>query len=292
MARVALILLVGVTGISFAAIFVRLALPAPPVVTGFYRMFFASALMAAWILLRRRRLAVGRRAAHHGVAARVCFGTHNAQWQTPVVKTSVALATLLVNTTPVTVGLYTLLVLRQRLGARFGIGAALALSGTVLLLGMPTSGQGETFGAALALAAGVFYAGYILLMSAARSGIETFPALFLMSLSSTAVLGLYALLGGDAFHGFPARSWAAMLGAALLSQLCGVMGIVWALRFVRPTLASVALLAQPVGTALLGWLLLDEAIGGLQAAGGAIVLLGIALSLRSQGPQDTGREGR
>ena len=292
MGRVTLILLAGVTGISFAAIFVRFALPAPPVVTGFYRMLFASLLMAAWIGLRRRRLRVERRAGLLVVASGVCFGTDIAMWQTAVVKTSVALATLLVNTTPVYVGLYTLLVLRQRLDARFGIGAALALGGTGLLLGIPTSGPGAMEGAALALAAGIFYAGYILLVSAARSGIETFPALFLMSLTSTAVLGLYGLLGGDDFHGFPARSWAAMLGAALLSQLCGVMGIVWALRFVPPTVASVALLAQPVGTALLGWLLLDEAIGGPQAAGGAVVLLGIALAARSQGPQDTGRGGR
>lgn len=46
----------GIAGISFAAIFVRLALPAPPVVTAFYRMLFASALVGAWLAGRRAGL--------------------------------------------------------------------------------------------------------------------------------------------------------------------------------------------------------------------------------------------
>jgi drug/metabolite transporter (DMT)-like permease len=48
------------------------------------------------------------------------------------------------------------------------------------------------------------------------------------------------------------------------------MGIVWSLRFLPTTLASVALLAQPLGTALLGWWLLGERLGPLHAAGIAL----------------------
>jgi drug/metabolite transporter (DMT)-like permease len=45
--------------------------------------------------------------------------------------------------------------------------------------------------------------------------------------------------------------------------------------------ASVVLLAQPVGTALLGWWLLDEALMPLQLLGGVIVLAGIGLASRA-----------
>ena len=89
---------------------------------------------------------------------------------------------------------------------------------------------------------------------------------------------------GDPLVGFPAHAWAAFVGAALVSQVCGVMAIVWSLRHLPPTVASVALLAQPVGTALLGWLLLGEAIAPLQALGGVAVLVGIALASRA-GPR-------
>ena len=270
-------------GISFAAIFVRLALPAPPVVTGFYRMLFATALVGAWLALRRRPLALPRRSALAALASGLCFGTDLALWNTAIVHTSVATATLLVNTTPVHIGLYAALVLHQALDRRFVAGAALALAGSALLLGISWEDVDDTRGALLALAAALFYAGYLLLMTSARREGEALPALFLASLGATGVLGVYALLGGDPFGGFPASSWAAMAGAAVVSQIGGVMGIVWALRFLPATVASVALLAQPLGTALLGWLLLGEAISSFQGLGGAAVLAGILLASRSAG---------
>jgi drug/metabolite transporter (DMT)-like permease len=271
-----------VLGISFAALFVRWALPAPPVVTGFYRMLFASGIVGAWLVATRRPVVWRGRAAFYATCSGLCFGTDLALWHTSIVHTSVALSTLLVNTTPVYVGLYAILVLRESLDRRFTTGAGLALLGTVVLLGVPEEGPGQLTGAALALFAAVFYAGYLLLMRAARQGgVDAVSALFLMTTSATVALGGYAWLGGDAFAGFPTSSWLAMLGAATVTQIGGVMGIIWTLRFLPATIASVALLAQPVGTAILGWLLLGEAIGPVQMAGGATVLAGILLASRS-----------
>lgn len=281
LARVALVFSAGLVGISFAAIFVRLALPAPPVVSAFYRMLFASLALGSWLLLRGRRLELPRRSALAALASGLCFGTDLALWHTAIVHTSVATATLLVNTTPVYVGLYWVLVLRRPLSARFALGAALALAGASLLLGVSWQEVAGPRGAALALAAAVFYSGYLLLMSAARRAGEALPALFLASLGSTLVLLLYTSLGGDPLLGFPASSWLAMLGAAGVSHLGGVMGIVWSLRYLPAPVASVALLGQPLGTALLGWWLLGEALSPLQALGGAAVLLGIVLASQS-----------
>jgi drug/metabolite transporter (DMT)-like permease len=289
--RVALAFLAGIAGISFAAIFVRLALPAPPVVTGFYRMLFASAAMAAWLLAARRRGGAGLepRAALAALASGACFGTDLAMWHVSIVRTSVATATLLVNTTPVYVGLYARLVLGERLPPRFAAGALLALGGAALLLGISRDDLEQAEGALLALAAALFYTGYLLLMKAARSRGDAAPALLLSNLGATAVLGLAALAGGGPFHGFPASSWASMAGAAAVSQLGGVFAIVWALRYLPTTLASVALLAQPLGTALLGWWILGESLSPLQALGGAAVLCGISLAARATGALEPAR---
>ncbi len=285
MARVALAFLAGIVGISFAAIFVRLALPAPPVVTGFYRMLFASAAMAAWALVATRspRAGLEPRAALFALASGFCFGTDLAMWHTSIVRTSVATATLLVNTTPIYVGLYARLVLGERLSPRFVAGAGLALAGAALLLGISRDDIAQTEGALLALTAALFYTGYLLLMKAARTRGAAAPALLLSNLAATVVLGLCALAAGEPLRGFPVRSWAAIAGAAAVSQLGGVFAIVWALRYLPTTVASVALLAQPVGTALLGWWILGESLSPPQAAGGAAVLLGIALASRSGG---------
>jgi drug/metabolite transporter (DMT)-like permease len=279
--RVALIFVASLVGISFAAIFVRLALPAPPVVTGFYRMLFATLLVGAWLAARRTWPEFQRPAVWWAVAAGVFLGSDLALWHTSIVLTSVAMATLLVNTTPVHVGLWAALVERERFETRFVLGALLALAGTVLLLGLPREGEGDLRGAALALLAAVCYAGYLLLMRAARRGSATLPLLWITSASATATLGVTAGLRGDAFAGFPAHSWGAMLGAALLSQLGGQMGVIWSLRFLPATVTSVALLAQPLGTTLLGFWLLGEGISGIEALGGATVLAGIGLASRS-----------
>jgi len=104
LARALTALLLGTLGIAFAAIFVRWALPAPPVVTTFYRIGFATAALLLWLGLRGRLHWPGRRAALLAGAAGICFGADLALWTTALTLTSVANATLLVHTTPICVG--------------------------------------------------------------------------------------------------------------------------------------------------------------------------------------------
>jgi drug/metabolite transporter (DMT)-like permease len=267
----------GIVGISFAALFVRWALPAPPLATAFWRMVLASALLAAWFVARRQPLWPEGRAAWLAPLAGAFFGTDLALWHTAAVKTSLSNATFLVNTTPVVVGAVALLQ-GERLGPRFPAGAALALAGTALLLGADWSGDAALEGDALALAAALFYGGYLVLMKAVRHTTGTRSALLAVGVGSSAVLALYAGIRGDPLLGFPASSWWAFAGAALVAQLAGVMSVIWSLRYLRATFTSVALLGQPVGTTVLAWLLMGEALGPLEAMGALAVGAGIALA--------------
>lgn len=280
MARLWLAFGTGVAGLSLAGLFVRWALPAPPLVTGFYRVAVAALVLAAVLAWRGRRAVPAGRSARLAVAAGLCFGADIALWHLAIVRTSLANATLLVNTTPLFVGLYLLTLHREPPGRRFWASAGLALTGAALLLGSSPAEGSARSGDLLALAAAVFYSGYLLLVKDARRNADTVAVLTLTSAAAAVLLGGAALAVGDPLRGFPAHSWAAMLGAALLAQIGGVLGIVWALRWLRAPFAAVALLGQPVGTALLAWWLFDESIGALQAAGGAAVLAAIALASR------------
>jgi len=272
----------GALGIAFSAIFVRLALPAPPVVTGFYRMLFALLPLGLLVWLRREEGHSTRAGVAWAALAGTFLGTDLALWHTAVVGTSVANATLLVNTTPIPVGIYSAWVLRERPGAAFLVGTAFALLGTTLLLGSDRDlGATGLTGDGLALAAALFYAAYLILMKRVRRGVDALRGTLAATGGAVAAMGIYALLRGDPFAGFPAQSWWAFLGAAWISQLGGVLGIVWGLRWLRATFASVTLLVQPLGTALLGWILLGEAIGPLQALGGAALLAGIFVASRA-----------
>jgi len=278
MARVWLAFAAGVAGISLAAPFVRWALPAPPLVTGFYRVALAALLLGAVLAARGRAALPDRASARLALVAGLFFGADIALWHLAIVRTSLANATLLVNTTPIFVGLWAIAVRGEPLGRRFWVSTALALAGAALLLGSSPAGAGG--GDALALGAAVFYSGYLLLAKDARRSGDALAVLALGSASAAALLGVAAGAAGDPFAGFPARSWAAIAGAALVAQIGGVLGIVWALRWTRASFAAVALLGQPVGTPLLGWWLFDEPLGAWQAAGGVAVLAAILLASR------------
>jgi len=272
-----------VAGISFAALFVRWALPAPPVTTAFYRMALATALLGLWLAARREGLPLSRRETALALAAGASFGADLALWHTALVRTSLANATLLVNTTPIYVGLVSWALAGERLGRRFVLGTALALAGTAALVGIDAGAPEALGGDALALGAALFYSGYLLGMKAVRRTARTIRALAVAGAGASVTLLVCAVVRGDPLTGFPASSWAAFAGAAGVSQVAGVVGIVWSLRFLRAAFASLALLAQPVGTALLGWWLVGEALSGGQALGGLAIAAGILLASRAAG---------
>jgi drug/metabolite transporter (DMT)-like permease len=256
-------------------------------VVGFYRMTIASLVLLTAVAIRRARSSdsgppISPRGAALALLAGAAFGTDIALWHHAIVRTSIANATLLVNTTPIYVGLFTLLVLREPLGRGFALGAALALAGAALLLGVEAGDARGLRGDSLALAAALFYTGYILVMTKARATLDALTAITCMSVAAAAVLGVYGLALGDAFRGFPLQSWLAMGAAAVVSQLIGAFSIVWAVRFMPASFTSVALVAQPVVATLLAWWWLAETVTAMQALGAGGVLAGIALASRDE----------
>jgi len=63
-------------------------------------------------------------------------------------------------------------------------------------------------------------------------------------------------------------------------QILGHTVLNWALRYVEASIVSGTILAEPVVSALLAWLILSEKPGLLTLLGGTVVLLGLFLLLR------------
>ena len=83
-------LLLGSFGIACAAIFVRLALPAPPIVTGFWRLALATAVLIAWRFPRTRWRELDRATLAAALLGGACFGVDLALWNSALVETTVA----------------------------------------------------------------------------------------------------------------------------------------------------------------------------------------------------------
>jgi drug/metabolite transporter (DMT)-like permease len=82
--------------------------------------------------------------------------------------------------------------------------------------------------------------------------------------------------------GFGARSWFALIGLSLITQILGHLLVAHALGHLPATRSSIVLIAQAPLTALLAWPLLGEPIRVAQVAGGALVLAGIVVVNRGQ----------
>jgi len=287
----ALALAAGIVCIGFSAIFVRLAgVPGP--VSAFYRVLIAGAVVVPWWLLKSRAMPRARDLRLVALAG-VFFGIDLGLWNTSIMYTSAATATLLANNSPIWVGLASFLLFRERLPWRYWLGLAVALAGMMQLVGFAAiRGLRPGFGPLMAIAASVFYAAFILTTHRARGRIDLLAVTGVSTLSSVLTLLVINLVLGTTLTGYPPRAWVALAALGLISQLGGWLAINYALGHLPAAPVSVCLLAQAVVTALLAMPILGEYMKLNQIVGGALVLAGIYLVvLRNRTVQENVAEG-
>jgi drug/metabolite transporter (DMT)-like permease len=274
-----LALALGVSALSFSAMFVRWA-DAPGPVTGFYRLLFSTILLTPIFVQRQRKSgapfpwALLLFPALGGIFTAFDFTF----WNSSLKYTTAANATLLGNTSPLWVALGAWLIFRQRLSLRFWIGLAIALAGAVLIMGLdfllhPTFGLGDL----MACTAGIFYAAYQMITQRGRQYFDPFRYSWIVALSATGAIFFVNLALGNPLTGYPPLTWLIFLLTAIVSQTIGYLSITYALGHLPAHVVSPTLIAQPILTTLLAIPLLREIPTVWQGVGGLIALAGIYL---------------
>ncbi|MCS6964834.1 MAG: DMT family transporter, partial [Thermoflexus sp.] len=269
--RAYLALALGILCISSSAIFVKwAAVPGPA--SAFYRLLFAGIVMLpAWLARRPAKVSTGD--LRWILMAGLFFALDLALWNTALLKTSAASATLLANAAPLWVGLGAWLFFRERWGGGFWLGMGLAFLGIGVVFGGDL-GRHLHLGAGdlLAVLASLFYAAYLLSTQRIRERTDVFTLMALsMVVGSIFLYGLCRAMGVP-LTCYSKRAWLALLGLGLIAQAGGWLAINEALGHLRASLVSVSLLAQPVLTALLAIPLLGESLSLEQIVGGLLVL--------------------
>jgi drug/metabolite transporter (DMT)-like permease len=204
-------------------------------------------------------------------------------YNTSILRTSAANATLLGNQTPIFVGLITWLIFKRRPAAAFWTGLVLAFAGSLVIIWADLArhvhlGTGDL----MALAAAACFAVYLLATENIRAHTGTLVFLRLATISGTIFLFVINLLLRVPL-GIPnQRSLAALIGLGLVSQLGGYLALTYALGHLPATVTAVSLLAQGPLTALLAAWLLEEKLTMSLVLGGALVLLGVGLANRGR----------
>ena len=276
----------GVVCISWSAIFVRWTdMPGPA--SAFYRMLISTVLIApTWFFSRNESRTDGRTIFVIAIGG-IFFALDLAFFNTGILRTSAANATLLGNYTPVVVGLLTWLIFRRRPAANFWLGLLLALVGTVAIVWSDlTTHIGFGAGDAMSVAAAVFFAGYLMVTERIRSSIGTLVFLRLAMVSSTIFLWFTSIALGVSLRVPAGHSWLALLGLGLVTQLGGYLALTYALGHLPATITSVSLLTQGPLTAVLAALFLAEKLTAPQIFGGLLILAGVGLANRRAHPEE------
>jgi drug/metabolite transporter (DMT)-like permease len=279
-------LIVGASAIGLAPLLVRWAKAEGigPNTAAFYRL--ALSLPILWLWARGERRAQGGRRAAPSWGARaklaatgLLFAGDLAFWHASILRTAVANATLLVGLASSIAAVGAWLFFRERLTALLLAGLLVGLVGAGLLMGPTQRSAGQTLGGdLLSILAAFFYAGYLLGVSRLRRDFSTATTMAGTGLAAALGLLAAALLRGEIPLAPSARGWGILLALALVAQLGGQTVIAYALAHLPVSLSAVGLLVQPLVAAGLAWVFFQERLGLWQAAGGALILLAIALS--------------
>jgi drug/metabolite transporter (DMT)-like permease len=281
-----LALVAGIVCIAWSAIFVRWTDIQGPA-SAFYRMLIPAVVLLPTFLFDRAGTKLNGRMLGIIALGGLFFALDLALYNSSILKTSAANATLLGNNTPVAVGLLSWLVFRKRPALAFWLGLLLALSGTLVIL-WADLGKVVRFGVGdfMALGAAGCFAVYLLATERVRTSTSTLGFLRLAMISSTVALFLINVLMGISLRLPHGRTLWAVLGLGLISQLGGYLALTYALGHLPATVTSVSLLTQGPLTAVMAAILLGEPLTWPQIAGGALVLCGVGLTHRQKHPEE------
>ena len=248
-----------------------------PVTAAFWRLLLPIPVIAFLAWHGRRVGPLDRRLAALCLAAGAFFAFDLASWHIGIERTRLANAVLFGNSGSVILMVWGLVAARRAPSGREGAGVLAALAGAAILLGRSLEISAATFiGDLFCLAAGIFYAFYLLPAQRARTALGPWAVLLLVSLAASPLLLGMALFAGEPVLPGPA-GWTPLFALALSSQIVGQGLLVYSLRHFPPLIIGMALLTQPAVAAVVGWLAFGELLVPLDIAGMALV--GAALVL-------------
>lgn len=279
-----LVVLLGVVGVSFSAVFTRWS-TAPALVLALYRMTLSAGLMALPALRRRELPGLTGRDVALCLVSGLFLGLHFTAYFAALERTSIAAAVVLVDTEVLFVALASAAVLGQRLPGKAWAAVGLAFGGAALVALADGGGGGALAGNLIALSGAAAMAVYTMIGAVCRRKLSTEVYTFLVYLAASASLLTAALATGTAVTGHGAVNLLTALGMAVCCTLLGHNVFSWGLKYLPAAFIATAKLLEPVLASIWGLLLFAERPRWLTILGGAAVVGGIALYTRASAPE-------
>lgn len=281
---------IGLTAISFGAVLARLAQAegVSSLAVATWRLGLAAIIITPVALMQSHRdlVRLSGRQMLMAVAAGFFLALHFATWISSLEYTSVASSTALVTTNPLWIGIASFVLFRERPSLMMVGGIALSLAGSLFIFWSDSQtaavGSNPMLGNMLALVGSWCFSAYLLIGRRLRAGLGLSAYIWL----AYGAAGLFLLgasgIGGVSLFAHSNVAWLVLLGMALGPQLLGHTSYNWSLRYVSATFIAVVTLGEPVGSALLAFIVFGEGFAPLQFVGFSLLLAGIYLAARGE----------
>ena len=269
------LLALGVGVASASGILIRYAADAGPLAVSFWRCAAGAAALLPFAVRELRRMPP--KAFLMPALAGVFLALHFATWITSLEFTTIAASVLLVSLTPIFTAAAGRAFFGERIGGSGWGGIALALAGTVLIVGTDVSGS-NGLGNFLALAGGAMAAGYVMAGRAARATLGILPYAVVTYTVAGVLLLPPTLIDDQSLVGYDGGTWLALAAVVVGPQLLGHTVINLVLKDLDATTVSVSIMAEPVIASVLAFFLFSETPTALIYPGGAAILVGIFLA--------------
>ena len=275
-ARIALF--IGILSISLFPVIVAMKLT-PGLTSAFYRMAIAAIALLSYVAVTKSLKIPSVQTGFLAALCGILFAADIAFWNLSIQLTTATQGTLLTNLAPIWVGLIAFLFFKNKPRRSFWLGTLFAIAGIVVFIGIDVFlNLSFDRGFILGIFSGFFYALYILLSKQVLNKMEVVSFITISSTSSALFLLIINIVASQPLWGFSTEAWISLLIQGVVSQLLAWLLISYATKRMRATRLSLSLLSQVVFASILAWFFIGEIITIEKAIGGALILLGIALT--------------
>lgn len=207
-------------------------------------------------------------------AASLCF--FSALQRIPV-----SLASILLYAYPALVAIFAALAGIERFDRSKAAALLFSLLGIFFVLGASFN-TADPSGVALALAAALFYSGYVLVGNWTLREAPLTAATAWISWSAAFGVGAYGLAAGQLSFTFGLGGWLAVVGLAFFSTVVAVLAFLQGVMLVGASRASIISTLEPPLTVILAAIFLAETLTLVQLLGGVLVLASAVLVNRKK----------
>lgn len=266
----------GAVLIGIAPILVRVS-EVSPSITGFYRFLIASFVLFFYGLFSGLLKKYNAKDILILSLPGLFFGSDIALWHWSINETSIANASLFVNTAPIYVAAISFILFKEKLDNLFFFAGTACLGGVALILFEDNVNQ-SFFGDSLSLLAALFYSGYLITVKRYSNRYTTYEFMLFSALFGSMPLLIGGLIETGTKIPLTTSGISNLIFQGVFIQIAGQGLIIFGLSKIRVQFSSLILLIQPLTAAILAIYLFNEMLLIQQIIGAIILLIGIYLA--------------